>query len=298
MNVTEARGVRVLASLVVVCLLSLLFPTITCDAVLGARNSPNLMEVMPDEDGVYGRDVVIALSFDRPMDLESITRAARFEPPVAFAVSGESECLVVPVNLLAPQAQYTFHLQPGVARDLQGRVCDEWVELSFSTRGDGVIMEIPAFSFSGEVIESTDPQGVASIIGFGVGHYPGAGRPGRGNYVVMAHASGQIDFPFNRLFDLVAGDEIKLSYGGRDYEYHWSEGLVVGDTELWIVDPTASAIVTIFVCCAENGRPSPTFHPPYRYTVRASLHGVPDMGHFQRAHRLRSYVPRKMSHVR
>jgi len=257
-----------------VCMLAFCFPAAVCDAAPEGGGGPRLLRISPGGGGILGRDAVISLSYDRPMDLQSLSRAGYFEPPLEFGVSGESECLIVPENLLAPGAQYTFRLGSGMAEDLRGKACYEEVEISFSTRNDGVIMEIPAFSFQGEVIEGNDPQGVASVIGFGVGHFPGTGRPGRSNFVVMAHASGQVAFPFNRLFDLTEGDEIRLTYGGRDYIYRWSEGLVVRDTDMWIVDPSASPTLTIFVCCAENGRPSPTFHPPYRYTVRASLAGV------------------------
>ncbi|MBN2026170.1 MAG: sortase [Actinobacteria bacterium] len=274
MNTRETRCKQAAVVMAVVCLLLFCIPAGICDAVPEGGRSPSLLRVSPHGGGILGRDAVISLSFDSPMDLQSIGQAAYFEPSVSFAVSGESECLIVPENLLAPGAQYTFRLRSGIAEDMRGRACLEEVEISFSTRSDGVTMEIPAFSFQGEVIEGNDPQGVASVIGFGVGHFPGTGRPGRSNFVLMAHASGQVPFPFNRLFDLTEGDEIKLTYGGRDYIYRWSEGLVVRDTDVWIVDPTASPILTIFVCCAENGRPSPTFHPPYRYTVRASLSGV------------------------
>ena len=269
----KAYGIRSVA-LLSSCILALLLSLSNCYAVPGGDAGPDLMRVLPEGGGIIGRDASIALSFDRPMDLQSIARSVYFEPPVEFAVSGESECLIVPVNLLAPNAQYTFHLRPGTAEDMLGRACGEGVELSFSTRGDGVIMEIPAFSFRDEVMEGGDPQGVASVIGFGVGHFPGTGRPGRGNFVIMAHASGQIDFPYNRLFDLVEGDEINLTYGGRDYRYTWREGLVVRDSDVWIADPTDSPVLTFFVCCAEDGRPSPTFHPPYRYSVRAYLAGA------------------------
>lgn len=258
----------------VVFLLAVLLPAVAAHAVPQGNEDPRLMRVSPSGGGVLGRDATVSLSFNRPMDPESLERAVYFEPPVSFAVSGESECLVVPVNLLAPNTQYSFRLQPGSARDLEGRRFEGEAAFTFTTRGDGMIMEIPAFSFRGEIVEAKDPQGVASVIGFGVGHYPGTGRPGRGNFVVMAHASGQIDFTFNRLFDLEEGDEIRVTYGGRDYIYRWSEGRVVSDTEMWIVDPTADPILTAFVCCAENGRPSPTFHPPFRYVVRAALAGA------------------------
>lgn len=262
------------ALLAALCLLALLCPAAPLAAAQEKTAGPRLLRLSPAGGEGLGRDTVVVLSFDRPMHLESLALAARFEPPVGFNVSGESECIFVPDNLLAPDTAYSFYLEPGVAGDLEGKALKDGVEVSFTTRGDGITMEIPAFSFKGEVVEGTDPQGVASVIGFGVGHYPGTGRPGRGNFVIMAHASGQIEFPFNSLFDLGEGDAIILTYGGRDYVYAWSHDRVVRDTEMWIVDPTANPVLTAFVCCAEDGRPSPTFHPSCRYVVRASLVGA------------------------
>jgi LPXTG-site transpeptidase (sortase) family protein len=256
------------------CLLLFVPPVPVVPHAPAAAGAPRLLRFSPAGGEGLGRDTAVVLSFDRPMDLESVARAARFEPPVSFAVSGESECIIVPDTLLRPGAAYVFRLQPGVAEDRAGRELGEEMEISFTTRSDGVTIEISAFSFAGEVMEGRDPQGVASVIGNGVGHYPGAGRPGRSNYVVMAHASGRVYFPFNRLFQLQTGDTIRLTYGGRDFLYGVRENRVVRDTEVWIVDPTAHPVVTAFVCCAEDGRPSPTFHPPFRYVVRASLAGA------------------------
>jgi LPXTG-site transpeptidase (sortase) family protein len=271
MSKGEVAARRGAAMLVAVCLLSLLLPGVSSPAAPVTTDGPRLMRSTPRGGEVLGRDTAIVLSFDRQMDPVSLAQAVSFEPPVAFSVSGESECMVVPDVLLNPNTAYAFRLRPGIAEDLEGRVFESEVAITFTTRGDGVTMEIPAFSFQGEIVEGKDPQGVTSVIGFGVGHYPGTGRPGKGNFVIMAHASGQIDFPFNHLFDLRDGDVIILTYGGRDYLYRWSEGRVVEETEMWILDPTTSPVLTAFVCCAENGRPSPTFHPDYRYAMRAVL---------------------------
>lgn len=263
------------AAAVAICLLTALpLPASATPAQAGGSGGPRLLRVSPGGGEGLGRDTTILLSFDRPMDRESLARAAYFEPPLPFSVSGEAECLFVPDNLLSPNAAYSFHLKPGLAEDFEGRTFDEDVLVSFTTRGDGVTIEIPAFSFVGEVIEGKDPQGVASVISFGVGHYPGTGRPGAGNYVIMAHASGQVDFPFNALFDLVPGDTFRLTYGGRDYVYGLCESRVVEHTEMWIIDPTPYPQLTAFVCSAADGRPSPTFHPSYRFVVRAALVGA------------------------
>jgi sortase (surface protein transpeptidase) len=243
-------------------------------AVAAEEEGPRLLAVLPAQGELAGRDAVVAMSFDRPMDTESLKSACRFEPPVDFRVSGESECLMVPVSLLEGGREYFFYLEPGIASDMQGRTCKEGMVLAFSTRDDHMVMEVPAMSFYGEVVEGATPEGVAALTGFGVGHYPGAGRPGSGNFVLMAHSSGQIDFPFNALNGLREGDEFMIEYGGRSYAYLLEDGLVIRDDELWILDPTPFAVMTIFICCAEDGKPSPTFHPPYRYVVRADLAGT------------------------
>jgi LPXTG-site transpeptidase (sortase) family protein len=235
-------------------------------------DGPRLLRYTPvSNGGELGRDTTVSLSFNRPMDLESLAEAVYFEPPVEIAVSGEAECLVVPINLLEPAQEYTFRLRAGTAEDLEGGVCRDEAMVTFTTRDDAIDIEIPAFSYSGEIREGKDPQGMVSLLGDGAGHYTGTGRPGRSNFVIMAHASGQIAFTFNQLFALEEGDRMIITYGGRDYVYGLSQGLVVQDNEVWILDATANAMITAFVCCDESGQPSPTFHPPYRYVVRASL---------------------------
>jgi LPXTG-site transpeptidase (sortase) family protein len=233
---------------------------------------PRLMRVSPSANGMMvGRDMSIVLSFDRPMDGDSILQAASFEPQISFSVSGEAECLIVPSNLLPGSREYTFHLQAGVARDRSGRVFENDVKISFATRNDGMAATLPAMPFSGSVVEGSNPVAVVNALGSGLGHYPGTGRPGGGNLVLMAHASGQIDFPFNGLQKLKPGDEVGIRYGAQCFVYRVEETMVVPESATWILDPKEYPIVTIFVCSAANGQPSPTLHPPYRYVVRAAL---------------------------
>jgi len=239
--------------------------------VPAADEGPRLLASLPAQGELVGRDIAVILSFDRPVDKGSIKEACSFHPTVDFRVSGESECLIVPVNLLEGGTEYTFRLEPGRVTDLEGKTFARGLELTFSTRDDGMSIGVPALSFSGEIVEGSTPQGVAALTGFGIGHYPKTGRPGGGNLVLMAHSSGRIDFPFNTLSLVEAGDLFIVEYGGRKYVYSLRKGLVIRDNELWILDPTPSPLLTLFVCCAEDGRPSPTFHPPYRYVVRASL---------------------------
>lgn len=263
------RGTLVKAAAVVV-LAAVLLAGPAVPGARGGEGGPRLLEAIP-RGGALGRDAAVALCFDRPMDLESLAAAVAFEPEVEFEVSGESACLVTPVNLLEGGREYAFRLEPGVARDLRGRRCEDGASFSFTTRDDAMTLEVPALSFMGEVLEGNDPDWVAALLGFGVGQYPGAGRPGRGNLVLMAHASGQIGFPFNRLVELQEGDVLILRYGGRSFTYAWDDGRVVAETEVSILDPSPNPRLTIFICCGPDGRPSPTFHPPYRYVMGAAL---------------------------
>lgn len=232
---------------------------------------PRLLAVNAPGEGTVGRDAVVALSFDRPVDLGSLAGAVSFQPEIAFEVAGEAECLVVPVNLLEGEREYVFRLQAGAVRDRAGRPSEDGTALAFAVRDGSVTLEVPALGFEGNVQEAQDADALLGVLGSGAGHYPRAGRPGRSNFVLLAHASGRIDFPFNGLAGLKTGDRLNVRCEGKAYEYVWESGLVVAETETWILDPSSSPVLTIFVCCGPDGKPSPTFHPPYRYVVRAAL---------------------------
>jgi len=271
--IRKSRSKRWMLAGVIICLL--LMTLIPAAARAEAEpDGPRLMRVSPSQPQLAGRDITIALSFDRPMELSSISEAASFDPPVAFAVSGEAECLIVPSDLLEGGREYSFRLEAGRVRDRSGNKFAEGLELRFTTRNEAMCFAVPGIGFDGDVLEGKDAQAVASVLGFGVGKYPGTGRPGAGNLVLMAHASGQIYFPFNRLQELKAEDELRVRYGGQTFVYKLGETMVVAESAIWILDPQGYAMLTIFVCCAADGKPSPTFHPPYRYVVRAALTGV------------------------
>ncbi|MDY6795952.1 MAG: sortase [Actinomycetota bacterium] len=260
-----------LVVLFLLCIVGLAMPRTAASTLTAGDDGPRLVEVMPRQPDVVGRDMVVVLSFDRVMDEKSLREAVSFEPVVEFRLTGRGEYMVVPENLLEGGRDYRFRLEEGKTCDMQGRVLRDGVSFDFSTRNDLMTLEVPGMDFSGPVVEGNDPQGVAYMIGTGVGHYPGTGRPGGGNLVLMAHSSGLVNFPFNRLGELEEGSEFLLRYGGKLYRYTMKEGFVVRDDELWIIDNSSHPMLTIFVCCAENGEPSPTFHPPYRYVVRIIL---------------------------
>ncbi len=233
---------------------------------------PQLVSFAPADSSIVGRDISVVLNFDMPMNADSLKRAAIFEPAVSFQVNVSGvQVEFKPDCLLKASTDYRFTLSPDVALSDQEALLETEVDFEFSTRGDPIVLTVPAFGYINELIEGPTADAVTNALGNGVGHFPGLGRPGGGNFVVFAHASGQIDFPYNRLFELRPGDQMILSYGGIDWTYTVARGFVVNQNELWILDQTSQPMITFFVCSTPEGSPSPTFHPLYRYVVRAEL---------------------------
>jgi hypothetical protein len=79
----------------------------------------------------------LEITFDRPMDRESVTAAIQVEPAIELAYAWQAETLtVVPVRDWAPDATYT--LTVGVAaRDERGRRLARPFVLTFATAGTG-----------------------------------------------------------------------------------------------------------------------------------------------------------------
>ena len=98
----------------------------------------------------------------------------------------------------------------------------------------------------------------------GPGYWPGTAMPGQmGNTVVAGHRTSK-DRPFNRIHELVPGDEIVYTIEGERYVYEVTGTEIVTPDALWITDQTYDYTTTLFAC-----------HPPgstaYRIVVRASL---------------------------
>lgn len=98
----------------------------------------------------------------------------------------------------------------------------------------------------------------------GPGYWPGTALPGSlGNTVVAGHRTSK-DRPFNRLDELVPGDEIIFTTGAGRFVYEVTSTEIVTPDALWIVDQTYDHRATLFAC-----------HPPgsvdYRIVVYADL---------------------------
>jgi sortase A len=125
---------------------------------------------------------------------------------------------------------------------------------------DGLIgrLEIPHIGLSAIVAEGTD----RTTLRRAVGHISGTALPGQpGN----AGLAGHRDTFFRPLKDIQENDYITLTTLGGDYHYRVVSTRVVAPTEVSVLDPTVSEVLTLVTC-----------HPfyfvgpaPNRFIVRA-----------------------------
>lgn len=82
----------------------------------------------------------------------------------------------------------------------------------------------------------------------GVGWWPGTAMPGQvGNVVLGGHRVSQAK-PFRYLDRLQPGDEIFVSTSDGDFVYLVDRTFIVLPTDVWIIDQTLDATMTLFAC--------------------------------------------------
>lgn len=82
----------------------------------------------------------------------------------------------------------------------------------------------------------------------GVGWWPGTAMPGQvGNVVLGGHRVSKKK-PFRNLDQLQSGDEIFLSSADGDFVYVVDRTFIVQPTDVWIIDQTTDATLTLFAC--------------------------------------------------
>ncbi|WP_283139586.1 class E sortase [Rhizohabitans arisaemae] len=104
----------------------------------------------------------------------------------------------------------------------------------------------------------------------GPGHYPGTAMPGEiGNFVLSGHRT-TYSAPFNRIDELVRGDEIIVETRRRTYTYEVDRVVVVDPADLGVVAPVpglpgrdpSTAVITLITC-----------HPEYSAAQRLIVFG-------------------------
>ena len=105
-------------------------------------------------------------------------------------------------------------------------------------------------------------------INYGPSHWPGTPMPGHvGNTVFPGHRTTRTR-PFFNINELVPGDAIIFTTAEGRFVYQVYESRIVRPTEMWIVENTPDAIVTIFGC-------HPRGSAKFRYVVRGRLTTAP-----------------------
>lgn len=76
------------------------------------------------------------------------------------------------------------------------------------------------------------------------------GRPDEDNTntIIGAHSGYGVNAYFNRVSELIAGDEINLIYNGINYKYKVQNVLEVNDTDLSILDNKDESVLTLLTC--------------------------------------------------
>ena len=114
-------------------------------------------------------------------------------------------------------------------------------------------------------LERTIVQGITvPDLRKGPGHYPDSPMPGQlGNAAIAGHRTtyGQ---PFNRLDELVPGDEITILTLHGTFKYAVTEQLVVSPHDVQVLDPTPDATLTLTTC-------HPKYSASQRLVVKARL---------------------------
>jgi sortase A len=121
-------------------------------------------------------------------------------------------------------------------------------------------IEIPRLGLSAVVLAGSD----ARTLRRSVGHIPGTALPGAVGNVGLA---GHRDTFFRRLQDVRPDDEVVFTTVDGVYRYRVQRTDVVKPTDVWVLNPTATATLTLVTCY-----PFTYIGPaPERFIVRASM---------------------------
>lgn len=108
---------------------------------------------------------------------------------------------------------------------------------------DGLIgrLDIPRLEISAP-IETGDS---ANVLDYAVGYLPDTPLPWKpGNSAMAAHR----DRLFRRLEGIRVGDDIEVSTRHGDLQYKVSRTLIVDPKDVWVLDPSADANLTLITC--------------------------------------------------
>ena len=119
-------------------------------------------------------------------------------------------------------------------------------------------LEILRVGLSGVVVEGDSD----AVLDRAIGHLPDTPLPWHeGNSALAAHR----DTIFRPLKGVRLGDTLRLKTPHGDFDYRVTETLIVKPNEVWVLDPTPTATLTLISCWPFNY----IGHAPERFIVRA-----------------------------
>lgn len=126
------------------------------------------------------------------------------------------------------------------------------------------VLSIPSISCK-EVVKEGSNRG---ILAKALGHMEGTAFPGRmGNCVIAGHRNYNFGLYFNRLNEVVKGDEITLTTREKVYTYTVTEIKVVEPKEISILEQTEDTRLTLITC-------TPIYIATHRLIVVAQLNSM------------------------
>jgi sortase A len=126
------------------------------------------------------------------------------------------------------------------------------------------LINIPRIGLDQVVVEGVGVEDLKQ----GVGHYPDTKMPGqKGNAALAGHRT-TYGAPFNRLDDLVAGDEIMVTTRSGSFKYAVAEKKVVTPESVEVLDPSPDNRLTLTTC-------HPKYSAEQRLIIVALLQGPP-----------------------
>lgn len=121
-------------------------------------------------------------------------------------------------------------------------------------------IEIPKLGVKAAILEGTDDRALK----YTVGHYPQTAPPGeKGNCVLLGHRNYVYGHFFRRIDELKTGDEVIIRKDTHTYTYLITESFVVKPEEVWVLDSTGDALLTMITCT-----------PMLTYTDRLVVRGI------------------------
>lgn len=156
----------------------------------------------------------------------------------------------------------TKNKQSALASELQSQWASKVVE-DVPNLGEGVaLIKIPKIGVDAVVVEGVSVEDLKK----GPGHYPGTPLPGQlGNMAIAGHRT-TYGAPFNRLDELVVGDEILVYNATGPFKYRVTENKIVLPSVVEVLDNTPDARLTLTTC-------NPKFSARERLIIVAVLEG-------------------------